>query len=335
MTCADQLKAARLLNAFIATLRARPEDRDEVLERHVAYVGGPGMSAIDLAKLKLLAQAALPGGAGFTALVIFREVANPAAVLALMARLEAAEEHAKTQHDRVEFILKDNERFQALATEHAEARRNAEASEAALIERVEEAERRADLRQKLLDAEKAERDALRERLQGAQEEAYGALDAARAANEEAGRRSAEIESLKKRAELAESRKEHTEYWYGVRLERLKDMAKERGFWREMAAIIANGTVGDEPPTYAQQLNLAIGRAEDAKKKNAALLTRVSQFEALARAALLAFQYIDDRSAGSSDAWNALASALGMDPGESDVSEMVTALQALAVTSEGR
>lgn len=232
----------------------------------------PVAPVVDLDELKRLAQAALPGGAGFKGLVSHREAANPTAVLALIERVERAE---------------------------------------------------------------ADVEALRKRVQGAQEEAYGALDAARAANEEAGRRSAEIESLKKRAELAESRKEHTEYWYGVRLERLKDMAKERGFWPEMAAIIANGTPGDEPPTYAQQLNLAIGRAENAEKKSAALLKRVSKLEGLARAALLAFQYIDDRSAGSSEAWDALASALGMDPEEADVSEMVTALRPLAVTSEGR
>ncbi|UAW08034.1 hypothetical protein [Myxococcus phage Mx4 ts27htf-1hrm-1] len=76
--------------------------------------------------------------------------------------------------------------------------------------------------------------------------------------------------LLERLEKAESRKEHTEYWYAVRLERLKDLAKERGFWPEMAAIIANGTAGSEPPTYAQQLNLAIGRAENAEKKSEAL-----------------------------------------------------------------
>ncbi|WP_426751689.1 hypothetical protein [Myxococcus sp. Y35] len=308
MTCADQFKACRLLNAFIASLRARPEDRDEVLGQHVAYMGGPGTSTIDVAKLKLLAQAALPGGAGFKALVVFREVANPAAVLALIERMERAE----------------------------------------------------------VDVE-----SLRKRVQGAQEEAYGALDAARAANEEAGLRSSEIESLKKRAELAESRKEHTESWYAVRLERLKDMAKERGFWPEMAAIIANGTAGNEPPTYALQLNLAIGRAESAKKTNAALLERMKKaeaseaalldrvefkegelvasrtkafeemqalnkrIEALASAALLAFLYIDDRSAGSSEAWDSLARALGMDPGESGVSELVTALRALAAEPEGR
>ncbi|WAM23846.1 hypothetical protein [Myxococcus sp. NMCA1] len=146
---------------------------------------------------------------------------------------------------------------------------------------------------------------------------------------------AAVLALIERVERAESRKEHTEYWYGVRLERLKDMAKQRGFWPEMAAIIANGTPGNEPPTYAQQLNLAIGRAENAEKKSAALLKRVSKLEGLARAALLAFQYIDDRSAGSSEAWDALARALGMDPGESSVSEMVTALRAMAATPAGR
>ena len=62
-----------------------------------------------------------------------------------------------------------------------------------------------------------------------------------------------------------SRREYTEHWYAVRIERLKDLAKERGIWDEMAAIIANGSASvTEPPTYAQQLNIAKHRAEAAE-----------------------------------------------------------------------
>lgn len=72
---------------------------------------------------------------------------------------------------------------------------------------------------------------------------------------------------RKRREEAESRRDHTAQWYAERLERLKQMAKERGFWSEMAAIIANGTAtAHEPPTYAQQLNMAKHRAEQAERE---------------------------------------------------------------------
>lgn len=62
-------------------------------------------------------------------------------------------------------------------------------------------------------------------------------------------------------------KEHCQYWYAVRLERIKDSAKAHGIWPEIAAIIANGTASAlEPPTYAQQLNRAIHRAEASEAK---------------------------------------------------------------------
>jgi hypothetical protein len=68
-------------------------------------------------------------------------------------------------------------------------------------------------------------------------------------------------------------RQFTESWYGERFERLKAYAKEHGFWHDLASIIANGTLGPraadgsfvyEVPTYAQQLNMAIWRAERAE-----------------------------------------------------------------------
>jgi hypothetical protein len=80
------------------------------------------------------------------------------------------------------------------------------------------------------------------------------------------------------------RKLHTEQWYAVRLERLKDLAKERGIWPEVACIIANGTMTGmrdgafvyDPPTYAQQLNSALGRLEMAQKEIARLKRRLGE-----------------------------------------------------------
>lgn len=47
---------------------------------------------------------------------------------------------------------------------------------------------------------------------------------------------------------------------------------------------------------------------------------------LRKAALLAFQYIGDRSAGSSEAWEALALALAMDPEDVTVDDMLEKLK---------
>jgi hypothetical protein len=75
-----------------------------------------------------------------------------------------------------------------------------------------------------------------------------------------------------RAEAIRSRSS-TEAWYAERFKRLKAYAKEHGFWHDVASILANGTLGPlladgtyvhEPPTYAQQLNLAIWKAERAQ-----------------------------------------------------------------------
>jgi len=76
-----------------------------------------------------------------------------------------------------------------------------------------------------------------------------------------------------RAELAEAnrRREHTEQWYAVRCERLWHWAHEDEEHRgEYFSIIANGTTsGFEPPSYAQQLNMAKYRAEKAEAELAA------------------------------------------------------------------
>lgn len=59
-------------------------------------------------------------------------------------------------------------------------------------------------------------------------------------------------------------RDHTHQWYAERLERLKDLLKTNGLWKEGACIIANGTLTHEPPTYAQQLNVMRHRAEAAE-----------------------------------------------------------------------
>jgi hypothetical protein len=85
--------------------------------------------------------------------------------------------------------------------------------------------------------------------------------------------------------VLEGRLEHTHYWYAVRIERLKDLAKEKGIWHEVACILANGTLTGivdgkahyEPPTYASQMNMLKWQVEkltkelaDAKEKIAGL-----------------------------------------------------------------
>jgi hypothetical protein len=54
----------------------------------------------------------------------------------------------------------------------------------------------------------------------------------------------------------ERRLVHQQEWYAVRLERLRDLAKDNGLDREHCAIVANGTSeSHEIPTYAQQMNI--------------------------------------------------------------------------------
>lgn len=81
---------------------------------------------------------------------------------------------------------------------------------------------------------------------------------------------------------AVAEKQHREFtvqWYAERLERLKDLAKERGFWHEMSAIIANGTATHgEPNDYATLLQCAKFRAERAEEKQATAESRILELE---------------------------------------------------------
>lgn len=89
-----------------------------------------------------------------------------------------------------------------------------------------------------------------------------------------------LEATEDRAEHAERRLRHTKQWYAERLERITSYAKEHGFWGDMACIIANGSLSGarnpdgefvyDPPTYAQQLNAAIHRAEAAEERASVL-----------------------------------------------------------------
>lgn len=77
---------------------------------------------------------------------------------------------------------------------------------------------------------------------------------------------ARIKELESQLERARASHDHTRYWYGCRIERLTALAKEKGIWREVAAIIANGTADPmEPPTYAQQFNTMVHRMASAER----------------------------------------------------------------------
>jgi hypothetical protein len=101
----------------------------------------------------------------------------------------------------------------------------------------------------------------------------------------------EIDRL--RAELAarDRAREHTVQWYAVRIERIKDVAKESGMLGKVAAILANGTADiREPPTYDQQLNMMRHRAEKAESQLAAanamadrLVAAISRYSIYAQA----------------------------------------------------
>jgi hypothetical protein len=91
---------------------------------------------------------------------------------------------------------------------------------------------------------------------------------------------ADRDAAYKAEEIAQRQRDHTEQWYAVRFERLRDLARDRSkaaergselaqVWSDIASILANGTLGPpdhpyEPPTYAQQLNVAKHRTEQAE-----------------------------------------------------------------------
>ena len=61
-------------------------------------------------------------------------------------------------------------------------------------------------------------------------------------------------------------RDFTREWYSVRFERLKDLLKDHGIWKQGADIIANAsTTGDLGNDYWQQLNMMRHRAERAEE----------------------------------------------------------------------
>lgn len=71
------------------------------------------------------------------------------------------------------------------------------------------------------------------------------------------------------------RREWTEEWYASRLERLRILAQEKGFWPEMAAIIANeAQPEDKPPSHSAMLVFMRHRAETAEKELAELKAKM-------------------------------------------------------------
>jgi hypothetical protein len=79
---------------------------------------------------------------------------------------------------------------------------------------------------------------------------------------------AELAAMTKRAEEAERKLEHSDYWYGCRFERLREWAKTlpEVECHRYFSIVANGTAETyEPPTYAQQYNVMQYERDEALK----------------------------------------------------------------------
>ena len=73
--------------------------------------------------------------------------------------------------------------------------------------------------------------------------------------------------------------EHTEYWNSCRWERIKEYAKANGFWKDVAAIMANGTIDTlEMPTYAQKYNALLYKKVMAEKERDRLYNIVLTLE---------------------------------------------------------
>lgn len=71
--------------------------------------------------------------------------------------------------------------------------------------------------------------------------------------------------------------EFTKQWYAERLVRLRQLAEDNGLLTEHCSIVANGTASAmEPPTYAQQLNLAKHAAEAATQRAEDLQARLTK-----------------------------------------------------------
>lgn len=86
--------------------------------------------------------------------------------------------------------------------------------------------------------------------------------------------SAKLQELFDKIVRLSDRSAFTHEWYAVRIERLKEFAKEKGIWHEVAKILANGTltgiedgkVHYEPPTYFQQMNTLKWQVEKLQKE---------------------------------------------------------------------
>lgn len=93
-----------------------------------------------------------------------------------------------------------------------------------------------------------------------------------------------LDAERARAEKAEAMLDHTQQWYAERVRKIEDVAKREGLWPEIAAILANGSATRQmpdgsslydPPTYAQQLNIAKHRAEKAETERDRALARLA------------------------------------------------------------
>lgn len=94
-----------------------------------------------------------------------------------------------------------------------------------------------------------------------------------------------VMAMEDRASHTERRYRHTKQWNAGRWERITAYAKEHGFWADIACIMANGTMSGtdryDPPTYAQQLNAAIYRAEAAEDRASELQGQLDALRARA------------------------------------------------------
>lgn len=89
-----------------------------------------------------------------------------------------------------------------------------------------------------------------------------------------------LESLAQQRDRAVRAVDHTQAWYAVRMERLSELAKEKGIWPEVSRILANGDLGGhtypdgtlahDPPTFSQLLAVAQHRYTMAEQRAAAL-----------------------------------------------------------------
>lgn len=87
----------------------------------------------------------------------------------------------------------------------------------------------------------------------------------------------ELERVEADRERAESGHEFTKQWYAERIRKITDVAKREGIWEEVACILANGTSGpEEPPTYAQLLNMAKWGQRQAETRASALRDQLDE-----------------------------------------------------------